>query len=208
MSLEVGGEATVSLDALDGYSFPAKITQIAPVATTSQGVVNYKVTIELTSTKPVSAVPGMQSSGIPGAPPSGFTPPPGFTPPANFTPPTGSIPPGDTPSLASSTPKNITLKDGLSATVNILIQKKDNILMVPSRAISHQGGNATVQLVKGSGTEIQKIQTGITDGTNTEIISGLKESDQVLMQIKISSGNQFFLGPGGGGPPPPGGIMP
>jgi len=46
-NIQVGGDATVQADALSGLSFPAKITYIAPTATVSQGVVNYKVTIEL-----------------------------------------------------------------------------------------------------------------------------------------------------------------
>ena len=52
MSIKIGGDATVSFDALSGLSFPAKITQIAPLATIQQGVVNYAVTVELTSTHP------------------------------------------------------------------------------------------------------------------------------------------------------------
>ena len=54
MSISIGKDATVSFDALNGLSFPAKITQIAPIATVQQGVVNYKVTVELTSSTPVS----------------------------------------------------------------------------------------------------------------------------------------------------------
>ena len=55
MSLKIGGDATVSFDALSGLNFPAKITQIAPLATVQQGVVNYAVTVELTSTQPISS---------------------------------------------------------------------------------------------------------------------------------------------------------
>ena len=50
-SVKLDGEATVSLDALSDLTFPAKITWIAPTATVSSGVVNYKVTVTLTSLK-------------------------------------------------------------------------------------------------------------------------------------------------------------
>ncbi len=53
-SVKVGGEATVSLDALSGLTFPAKITYIAPTATVSSGVVNYSVTVTLTSLQPTT----------------------------------------------------------------------------------------------------------------------------------------------------------
>jgi multidrug efflux pump subunit AcrA (membrane-fusion protein) len=100
-SVKVGGEATVSLDALSDTVFPAKVTSIAPTATTSQGVVNYKVTVELTSLIPAnSQIKVSQLSAQP------------------------------------SSTKNITLKDGLSAVVDIVVQKQTDVLMVPTRAIS------------------------------------------------------------------------
>ena len=184
-SISVGDPATVSFDALQGLNFPAKITQIAPVATVSQGVVNYQVTAELTSTQPVSPTRSTRSasqygnrttsgnSGTPRARPSGRTP---------------GAASARTPST-NPTMQSITLKDGLSATVTIPVQEKDNVLMIPSRAISHQGRTATVQLIKGTTTETQTVQTGITDGTNTEITSGLNEGDQVLIQFKTTTTN-------------------
>ena len=60
-SIVIGGDANVSFDAMPGLTFPAKITLIAPLATIQQGVVNYKVTVELTSTTPIT------SSGSPAA---------------------------------------------------------------------------------------------------------------------------------------------
>ncbi|MDD5702460.1 MAG: efflux RND transporter periplasmic adaptor subunit, partial [Dehalococcoidales bacterium] len=51
-SIALGKDASVSVDALSGLSFPAKLTRIAPTATVSQGVVNYSVIVELTSLTP------------------------------------------------------------------------------------------------------------------------------------------------------------
>lgn len=73
MSVKLGGDATVSFDALSGLNFPAKITQIAPLATVQQGVVNYKVTVELTSTRPVLSTGNTQGPSLSA---SGTTPPP------------------------------------------------------------------------------------------------------------------------------------
>ena len=162
-SLKLGGEATVSIDALSDAAFPAKITDIAPTATISSGVVNYKVKVELTSLQPAG---------------------------------------GD----ASS--QNVNLKDGLSATVRIISQQKDNILVIPSRGITRQGQNYTVQVVAGTGTESRIVKTGITDGTNIEITEGLSAGEQIVYKVGSTSsttqtGTQGIQGvPGVGGPPP------
>ena len=228
LSIKVGGEATVSLDALSDLTFPAKITKIAPTATVSSGVVNYKVTVELTSLQPITA-----SQNILNQPPSqsanvttpSITPPTGGTPPG--TPPampsqgaTGTVQPptattGATSSETSSnssSSQTITLKDGLSATVNVVIQKKDNILIIPSKAITRQGQNSTVQVVKDTTTETRIVKTGMTDGTYTEITEGLSEGEQVVYKLSSSTSssssttrsNQQIGIPGVSGGPPGG----
>jgi multidrug efflux pump subunit AcrA (membrane-fusion protein) len=60
MSVHVGGQATMSLNALSGITLPATVTQIAPTASISSGVVNYAVTVNITSVTPVS---GRSSTG-------------------------------------------------------------------------------------------------------------------------------------------------
>ena len=196
MSIKIGAAATVSFDALSGLSFPAKITQIAPLATTQQGVVNYAVTVELTSTHPVlpnfTGATGQRSQLLT----NGETAPSPTTPEA--TPSTGTPVPSGTRTFSGAPPvamsggaanrlPSITLKDGLSSTVNIIIQQKDNVLMVPSRALTRKGQTSTVQKVSGTATESTTVQTGLSDGTNTEIVSGLTEGDQVAISVSTSS---------------------
>jgi HlyD family secretion protein len=204
MSLNLQGDATVAFDALSGLNFPAKITKIAPLATISQGVVNYNVTVELTSTTPIFNRPSVstskpaQSTGAGSASsstpsPSSMTTQPGTIPSTN--PPSGSALNGT--SGAPSSSRISTLKDGLSATVTIVIQKKDNVLIVPSRAITRQNGNSTVQVVKGTTTETRTIQTGLSDSSNTEITSGLTEGEQVLVKTGTASSSSQFGPPGG-----------
>jgi HlyD family secretion protein len=53
-SVKAGGEAQVSLDALSGLTYPAKVTYIAPTATITSGVVNYSVTVTLSSLQPAA----------------------------------------------------------------------------------------------------------------------------------------------------------
>ena len=178
VSLKLGANAIVTLNALAGYTFPAKITQIAPLATIQQGVVNYQVTIELTSTTPQSTTAARQSPSTSGTPSSGTA---------------------SQPSPSASAVPGITLKDGLSAIVTIPLQSSTNVLIISNRAITRQGQTTTVQRITGTATEIVTVQTGITDGTNTEIISGLNEGDQVsLKSITSSTTTPGGLGGGGG----------
>jgi HlyD family secretion protein len=108
-----------------------------------------------------------------------------------------------------SSTKNITLKDGLSAVVDIVVQKQTDVLMVPTRAISRQGLNSTVQVVTGATTETRTIKTGISDSSNTAVTEGLNEGDQVVYNMSStgstsSSNNNQKSGevmvPGMGGP--------
>ncbi len=190
MSVKVGGDATVSFDALSGLNFPAKITQIAPLATVQQGVVNYAVTVELTSTQPV--FPGRTGTAGQVQPQSVNSGTSASVDTSGAIPNTSPLPTGTPRTTTGGNPpagvvQSITLKDGLSATVNIVVQEKDNVLMVSSRAITRQGRNSMVQKVAGTGTEQTTVQTGITDGNNTEIVSGLSEGDQVSIQPRPTS---------------------
>jgi len=210
LTVKAGGKATVDCDALSGASFAATITQIAPLATVSQGVVNYKVTVTLDSLVPVTrSFAGASTGGMPsmgegfkfsGTPPAGFTPPANFTLPANFTPPAGMTRPSAGGLQAGTQPaaQEATLKDGLSVNVTIPVQEKNNVIVVPSRAISRKGPVATVEVVKGTGTtagtETRTVVTGLSDSTNTEIVEGLSEGEQIMVQV--SSSGQRFFGPG------------
>lgn len=159
-SLTIGGQSSVAFDALPGLIFPAKIIQIAPLGTIQLGVVNYQVTVELTSTKPVTG--------------AGTT--------------------------TTNTPL-INLKEGFSAIVNIPVQEKDNVLIVPSSAISHKGQDYVVQVKTGTATETRIVEIGITDFQNTEIIDGLSQGDQVVIPLiptAAPTNSGGFFGGGGG----------
>jgi HlyD family secretion protein len=193
-SVKLGGEATVSLDALTSATFPAKITKIAPTATVSSGVVNYNVVVTLTSLVSITSgqMPVQPSTG--GAA-SGFP----ITDHVTKT------------AAGSSLAQTVTLMDGLSATVQIISAQANNALIIPSKAITTQGPNSSVQVVKGTTTETRAVKTGITDGTNTVITDGLTAGEQVSYSVKSSSSssltnnnNGIMPGIGGGGPPPGG----
>ena len=70
---------------------------------------------------------------------------------------------------------------GMTATVEIITAEKENVLLVPNLAIKSRGDRKFVEKKIGENIERAKIKIGITDGKNTEVISGLEEGDEIVM---------------------------
>lgn len=77
--------------------------------------------------------------------------------------------------------KNTTLRAGYSANANIIIQKKANVLTIPERVVTFRNDSSLVRVSLGPGKDEEKlIKTGLSDAINIEVVSGLKEGDEVL----------------------------
>jgi multidrug efflux system membrane fusion protein len=64
----------------------------------------------------------------------------------------------------------------------LLLKTLDNVTEAPTAAIQHGAPGSFVYLVKPDNTVgVQVIKTGITDGDNTQILSGLKAGDSVVV---------------------------
>jgi len=84
--------------------------------------------------------------------------------------------------LSFERPEDVVLRAGYSATANILVQKKEDILLIPERVIERRNAESFVSVLKEPGEirETIKIATGLSDGIMTEIVSGLDEGQRVL----------------------------
>jgi len=84
--------------------------------------------------------------------------------------------------LSLDRPEDIVLRAGYSAIANILIQKKDDVLLLPERVIERRNAEAFVRVLKepAGGSETRQIETGLSDGLMTEIVSGLDQGQRVL----------------------------
>jgi HlyD family secretion protein len=77
--------------------------------------------------------------------------------------------------------KNSVLRAGYSANANIIIQQKDNVLTIPERIVTFRNDSAFVKISLGpEKTEDRTIKTGLSDAINLEVISGLKEGEEVM----------------------------
>ncbi|MCX6765823.1 MAG: efflux RND transporter periplasmic adaptor subunit [Candidatus Moranbacteria bacterium] len=105
---------------------------------------------------------------------------------------------------------DLRIKPEMSVSANIINNVKQNVLLVPSSAVKTEGSNTYVEVLTNN-TPVQKtVQIGDSNNTETEIISGLSESDKVITQTinpntaastsSSSSGDGFRIpGLGGGG---------
>ncbi|MFC2005164.1 efflux RND transporter periplasmic adaptor subunit [Chloroflexota bacterium] len=74
------------------------------------------------------------------------------------------------------------LREGLTVTVNIIMDSRADVLLVPNAAISTQGRQTYVTVVLSDGTtEERAIETDITDYLFTEVTNGLSDGEQVVV---------------------------
>jgi HlyD family secretion protein len=73
------------------------------------------------------------------------------------------------------------LRAGYSANANIIIQRKNNVLTLPERVVTFRNDSAFVKIPLTAGKDEQKlIKTGLSDAINVEVVSGLKEGEEVF----------------------------
>ncbi|MCX6719724.1 MAG: efflux RND transporter periplasmic adaptor subunit [Candidatus Staskawiczbacteria bacterium] len=82
---------------------------------------------------------------------------------------------------------DIQVKPGMSASVEIITDAKQDVLTVPNSAIKTQGGQKYVQVLVDNIPQQKPVTTGLSNDTSTEIISGLNEGDNVVTQTVTST---------------------
>ena len=72
---------------------------------------------------------------------------------------------------------------GMNASVTMLLEIKEDVLIVPTRAVQSDNGREVVTVMSQDQTTTTtvRVRTGITNGDQTEIISGLEEGQVVLL---------------------------
>ncbi|OCT15998.1 efflux transporter periplasmic adaptor subunit [Paenibacillus pectinilyticus] len=100
------------------------------------------------------------------------------------------------------------LKYAMTATAEIFIQDKKDILVVPIQVVTTTKGKSTVTVKKADGTtEEREIKVGIRSKTQMEVLSGLSEGDEVVMPVRKATTTTQQQGfPGGAGGFPGGGA--
>lgn len=88
---------------------------------------------------------------------------------------------------------------GMSADVEIISQRAEDVLIIPAEAIQIVGGEKYVVLESDLGEQQQaliathKISTGITDGVVIEVLEGLSEGDRVAVPQVLKDTQQQMM---------------
>lgn len=84
----------------------------------------------------------------------------------------------------------------MSASVKVVLEEANDVVVVPSPAIADsEKGEKIVKLQKGNQWIDQVVEVGISDDSNTQIISGVKEGD-VIKGLYINDVSMQNLGVG------------
>ena len=75
-------------------------------------------------------------------------------------------------------------RSGMSANVNIVEKSKKNILLIPLEAVMQDEEGSSVLLSQGTGKKpvLHRIEPGISDGKNLEVIAGLSANDKIVIK--------------------------
>ena len=78
-------------------------------------------------------------------------------------------------------PTDLPLRSGMTTNVVFPIEQRNDILMVPFRAIETEGGQAYLTQVTATGSERVAVTMGLITDTQIEILSGIEEGDVVTV---------------------------
>jgi HlyD family secretion protein len=139
--VQEGQEVTLSFDAIPNQTYGGSISAVGLVGTVTQGVVNFKVTIELVDADEA-------------------------------------------------------VKPGMTAAVSIVVQRVDDALLVPNRAVRVVDGQRVVYILVDGEPEIATIELGASSDMYSEVIGGdLRVGDVIILSV-INDFSNF-----GGHPP-------
>lgn len=94
-------------------------------------------------------------------------------------------------SVRIPTPADLTILSGMTATVEIETSRKENVLAVPSLSLLWKNSAATLQRADG---QTVPVETGLTDGRYTEILSGANEGESILAVHVAATGSASSAG--------------
>ncbi|MGD8868237.1 MAG: efflux RND transporter periplasmic adaptor subunit [Gemmatimonadales bacterium] len=75
----------------------------------------------------------------------------------------------------------VVLRAGYSANADVIIDRREGVLIIPERLVKMSGDTARVTVLLADGTQEERIvKTGLSDAINIEIIEGLAEGEKIV----------------------------
>ncbi len=100
---------------------------------------------------------------------------------------------------------------GMTSSLDIQVDRRDNVLMLPTRAVKTQGNQKVVTVQVNGKSTAKAVNTGLSNDSYIEITNGLQEGEVVVMNQTTTStsanagggvGGLGIMDMGAGGPPP------
>ncbi len=78
----------------------------------------------------------------------------------------------------------------MAVSANIIIETKSDVLLIPSQALQTKDNQYFVKVLRNGKEEEVQVEIGLQSDTQTEILSGLKEGDEVVVGQETTAQNQ------------------
>jgi HlyD family secretion protein len=204
--VKVGAPVTFGVSAFPDRTFHGQLTTLQPVGSTSQNVVNYTVTAAIQSTEDATLLPGMTATLTVVAaeranalvvPSAALSFPLTAAREGLLGAPAGGAP------IARGAPADLPKADGARTTVVVGGSTGGDL----ANAGDSNGPSGLVLTLVGGKLVPVPVTVGISDGTSTEILGGLREGQSVV--VGAVGGNGSNPAPTGrpAGPQPAGGAV-
>jgi HlyD family secretion protein len=99
-------------------------------------------------------------------------------------------------------PTEVLIRPDMTVSATVVVEEKENVLLIPNRAIRREGDVMYVEVLDPSGgTEVRRvaIATGASNDAVTEVTAGLEEGDVVVTSVVRGDEFQGPMGMFGGG---------
>ncbi|MGC8838792.1 MAG: hypothetical protein ACP5UM_10290, partial [Anaerolineae bacterium] len=91
--------------------------------------------------------------------------------------------------------EGVPLKPGMTANLRVIVGRRQNALLVPTMALEQGEEGYMVRVVEMDGSQVVvPVEVGLSDGTYTEVVRGLNEGDQVVVQLQGTTSTQGMFG--------------
>ncbi|MGQ9714220.1 MAG: ATP-binding cassette domain-containing protein [Anaerolineae bacterium] len=88
--------------------------------------------------------------------------------------------------------EGVPLKPGMTANLRIVVGRRENTLLVPTMALEQMDAGYGARVVELDGSQVVvPVEVGLSDGVYTEVLQGLNEGDQVIVQIQSATTDMF-----------------
>ncbi|MFB3891115.1 MAG: efflux RND transporter periplasmic adaptor subunit [Phycisphaerae bacterium] len=188
--VKLGQSAITTVDAYPGKKFRGKVVRIATKGVNISNVVTFEVKIEILPGRAngwndeggdaPERGPRGGAGGGPGVAMASFDGPPrggeASGPATRRRPSDGGA--SSRPAAGEADDKDL-LKPEMTTNTEIIAAQRKDVLTVPAECVIRKAGKNYCTLA--ATNEDREVQTGISDGTRTEIVSGLSEGDTLVL---------------------------